>query len=175
MRCDIILPVCDQFEFTKACIESIIAGTDTPYRLIVINNGKNEMTRAYLEKVKGRLGDALVVVKNDTNIGWVKALNQGIAISDAPYLCFQNDDTVVTRGWLRKMIRILEDNKDIVERIKVGKEYTDRMGVFGFVRDVRDIQAMVFQNEEYVDEEKMNKIHEILAEAKKKVASVIFE
>lgn len=49
------------------------------------------------------------------------------------------------------------------------------MGTFGFMRDVRDIQAMVFQNGEYVDEEKMNKIHEILSEAKKKVASVIFE
>lgn len=71
--------------------------------------------------------------------------------------------------------KYLEDNKDIVERIKVGKEYTDRMGTFGFMRDVRDIQAMVFQNGEYVDEEKMNKIHGILSEAKKKVASVIFE
>jgi DNA-binding PadR family transcriptional regulator len=71
--------------------------------------------------------------------------------------------------------KYLEDNKDIVERIKAGKEYTDRMGTLGFIRDIRDIQMMVFQNEEYVDEEKMNKIREILAESKKKVASVIFE
>ncbi len=71
--------------------------------------------------------------------------------------------------------KYLEDKKDVVERIRAGKEYTERMGIFGFVKDVRDIQSMIFQNEEYVDEEKMNKIHEILAEAKKKVASVIFE
>ncbi len=112
-RCDIILPVCDQFQFTRNCIDSIAANTDTPYRIIVINNGKNEETKAYLSGMKNRLGDRLVIVQNQTNIGWVKALNRGIAIADAPFLCFQNDDTVVTRGWLRKMIKILESGDKI--------------------------------------------------------------
>ena len=48
MKCDIILPICDQFEYTKGCIESIIAKTHTPYRIIIINNGKDEHTRIYL-------------------------------------------------------------------------------------------------------------------------------
>lgn len=113
IECDIILPVCDQFEFTKNCIESIIANTLIPYRIIVINNGKNEDTRAYLSDVKNRIGDRLLVIKNETNIGWVKALNQGIALSKSPYLCFQNDDTIVTKSWLEKMIKILKENKKI--------------------------------------------------------------
>src|SRR3989338_2585450 len=113
MKCDIILPVCDQFEFTRNCIESIIENTDTPYRIIVINNGKNEDTKAYLIKIKEKLSDRIFIVKNDYNVGWVRALNQGIKISDAPFLCFQNDDTVVTKGWLRKMIGILQDNPRI--------------------------------------------------------------
>jgi len=106
--CDIILPVCDQFQFTKNCIESIIARTTTPYRIIVINNGKNEDTGIYLEDVRKRLGEKILIIKNETNVGWVKALNQGIAASTAAYICFQNDDTVVTEGWLEKMISILE-------------------------------------------------------------------
>lgn len=113
MKCDIILPVCDQFEFTRNCIESIIENTDTPYRMIVINNGTNPDTKSYLEEIKRRVGDRLTVVKNEYNVGWVKALNQGIKISDAPFLCFQNDDTIVTKGWLMKMIGILQDNPGI--------------------------------------------------------------
>jgi len=113
VKCDIILPVCDQFEFTKNCIESIIANTLLPYRLVVINNGKNKSTAAYLSGLTNKLGDRLVIIKNPSNIGWVKALNQGIAVSKAPYLCFQNDDTVVTNGWLDKMIGILEKNEKI--------------------------------------------------------------
>lgn len=113
IRCDIILPVCDQFQFTKNCIESIIAKTRTPYRIIVINNGKNEETKSYLAEAKKKLGDKIVIVQNQTNIGWVKALNQGIAMSSSPYLVFQNDDTVVTENWLGKMIKILEENENI--------------------------------------------------------------
>lgn len=107
VQCDIILPVCDQYDFTKKCIESIIENTDTPYRLIVINNGKNPNTRRLLEDLSDRQDVEVAVVNNEHNIGWVKALNKGIELSKAPYICFQNDDTVVTRGWLRKMINIL--------------------------------------------------------------------
>ncbi len=113
VKCDIILPVCDQFEFTKNCIESIITNTLDSYRLIVINNGRNERTAAYLAEIGKKLGDRLVVIQNPANLGWVKALNQGIAVSKAPYLCFQNDDTVVTAGWLTRMINILEQDGKI--------------------------------------------------------------
>ncbi len=113
IKCDIILPVCDQFKFTKDCIDSIVSNTLVSYRIIVINNGKNKDTEAYLAEMKRKLADRLLLVQNETNVGWVKALNQGICISSAPFLCFQNDDTVVTRGWLKKMIRILEENEDI--------------------------------------------------------------
>ncbi len=54
LKCDIILPVCDQFEFTEPCIESMIRNTDTPFRLIVINNGKNPRTRQYLNALEKR-------------------------------------------------------------------------------------------------------------------------
>ncbi|GAI94267.1 unnamed protein product, partial [marine sediment metagenome] len=126
MKCDIILPVCDQYKFTKKCIESIIRNTDTPYRLIIINNGKNPDTKMFLENLSRQRRDPVelhqeklhtgknnknvefTVVNNDHNIGWVKALNKGIELSTAPYICFQNDDTVVTHGWLRKMINILK-------------------------------------------------------------------
>lgn len=113
IKCDVILPVCDQFDFTKNCIDSMMANTLTPYRLIVVNNGKNESTKAYLAGIKKTLCDNLVVIENPANFGWVKALNQGIAISTAPYLCFQNDDTVVTKDWLGKMIKIMERDEKI--------------------------------------------------------------
>jgi len=111
-KCDIILPVCDQFEFTKKCVESIVRNTDSPFRLIIINNGKNPDTGKLLEDLERNRDVETVIVRNARNVGWVKALNKGIELSRAPYVCFQNDDTVVTHGWLRKMIGILESRPD---------------------------------------------------------------
>jgi len=106
-KCDIILPVCDQYDFTKNCIESIMKNTDTPYRLIVINNGTNPNTKKLLDDLEQNKEIETTIIHNSHNIGWVKALNKGIELSDAPYICFQNDDTIVTASWLKKMIDTL--------------------------------------------------------------------
>lgn len=109
-KCDIILPVCDEYEFTRNCVDSIIRNTDTPFRLIIINNGKHPKTGRLLDELEKREDVETTVVRNARNIGWVKALNKGIELSNAPFICFQNDDTVVTAGWLRKMTDTL--NRD---------------------------------------------------------------
>jgi DNA-binding PadR family transcriptional regulator len=68
----------------------------------------------------------------------------------------------------------LRENADIVGRLQAGQEYAGRMGEFSFVKDLRDIQAMLMFNAEYIDGEKMKRIQEAVAEAKRKVAAIVF-
>ena len=70
--------------------------------------------------------------------------------------------------------RFLRENAETVERLKAGQEYAGKLGRFTLVKDLRDIQAMLMVNAEYVDDEKMGRIQGIVAEAKKKVAAIIF-
>jgi len=69
----------------------------------------------------------------------------------------------------------LEDSGDVVERLRAGREYAGRVGRFSFMRDLRDMQTMALMNEGYINEEKMMKIQEILTDAKKRMALVVFE
>jgi len=69
----------------------------------------------------------------------------------------------------------LEENAEVVERLKAGKAYAERIGRFSFIRDLQDMQAMVLMNEEGIDEGKMKRIQEILTDAKKRMASVVYE
>lgn len=112
LKCDIILPVYNQCEVTKKCIESIIRNTDTPYRLIIVSNGKDPKTKRFLSGIEARSDIEVTLVHNSENMGWVKSLNLGIKLSNAPYVCFQNNDTIVTAGWLRKLINILKLRED---------------------------------------------------------------
>jgi len=57
--------------------------------------------------------------------------------------------------------------------LKTGREYAWRMEEFGFMNDIRDVQAMLMMNAEYLDEDKMVKIQEILREAKRKIAAIV--
>jgi hypothetical protein len=43
------------------------------------------------------------------------------------------------------------------------------------MKDLQDMQTMVLMNEEGIDEGKMTRIQEILTDAKKRMASIVFE
>lgn len=68
----------------------------------------------------------------------------------------------------------LGDNEDTVSRLKAGREYAGKVGQFSFMKDLRDMQGMLMMNAEYIDSEKMERIEEILTEAKRKVAATVF-
>ena len=52
MKCDIIIPVWDQLEFTKECVDAILKNTHYPYRLILIDNGSEFETKNYLKNLE---------------------------------------------------------------------------------------------------------------------------
>ena len=48
----IIIPVYNQLEYTKKCLESIFEYTDIPFELIIVDNGSTDDTLKYLEIIK---------------------------------------------------------------------------------------------------------------------------
>lgn len=113
MRCDIVMPVWNQLAFTRDCVDSIRANTDFPYRLIIVDNGSDPETAGYLKELKTGQDPAVMLIRNEKNAGFIKAANQGIAVSDAEYICMLNNDTIVAKRWLSIMVDIAEHNKDV--------------------------------------------------------------
>lgn len=126
MTCDIVIVVWNNLELTRNCIDSIIKNTDVDtsaelsidpeqsrrvdYRLIIIDNASNDETKKYLEQLKDKEGPRVLLIKNGSNLGFIKAVNQGMRLSEAPYVCLINNDTIVTKGWLSEMIRVAQSS-----------------------------------------------------------------
>ena len=113
MKCDIIIPVWNQLSFTKDCIDSIRKNTSGEYALIIIDNASGEETKNYLEDIKASGELPITLIRNNENLGFVKAVNQGMAASDASFVCILNNDTIVTKDWLGEMIDIAANSADI--------------------------------------------------------------
>ncbi|MEI8176159.1 MAG: glycosyltransferase family 2 protein [Candidatus Omnitrophota bacterium] len=112
-RCDIIMVTWNQLEYTKLCVESILKNTDVSARLIIVDNGSDPDTVAYLRSVRPAGNVVIVTIFNTNNIGAIKARNQGIRLLDADYLCFVDNDIEVTKGWLSRMIALADRYSDI--------------------------------------------------------------
>ena len=113
MKCDIIIPVWNQPEFTRSCIDSIVKNTEYPYRIIVIDNASEPETKRYLEALRKEQGSRFELIRNEDNKGFIKAVNQALGISDAPYVCIMNNDTVAASGWLERMVDFARTHEDV--------------------------------------------------------------
>lgn len=113
IECDILIPAWNQLEFTRECIENVLKRTKVPFHLIIIDNGSSEATKDYLKKLAEDKKDVFTLIRNERNLGFVKAANQGLRASSAPYVCLLNNDTRVTEGWLTEMIKVSEGSKDV--------------------------------------------------------------
>jgi DNA-binding PadR family transcriptional regulator len=96
-------------------------------------------------------------------------------LEDRGYVVSEEKDGKKTYSVTAEGKKCLEDNKETVERLKAGREYAGKVGRFGFMKELREIQAIVLMSEDTVDEGKMEKIHGILTDAKKKMAAVVYE
>lgn len=111
--CDIVLVVHNQLNYTRGCIESILKYTSIPFKIIVVDNASSNETLEYLETAKTLQPDKIALIKNQSNEGWLRAVNRGIQESRYPFICVMNNDTLVTPQWLEEMIRVAEAEQGI--------------------------------------------------------------
>ena len=98
-KVDIIIPTWNNLPYLRLCIESIRTCTDHPYNIIVINSGTDDTA-----KWLGEQRD-IVYFNSPERLHFSAANNIGLQISKEKFVCFLNDDTLVSYGWLSAMMR----------------------------------------------------------------------
>ena len=92
----------------QRCLESIIHHTTHPYALILVDDGSDAPTQDFVRDFATQHG--AVVLHNETPMGYGRAANQGLRHSSAEYALLLNSDTIVTPGWLDKLVCCAESN-----------------------------------------------------------------
>nr|WP_249316825.1 glycosyltransferase [Bacillus sp. FJAT-50079] len=94
---------------TKQCLESIYTHTDhNKIEVIVVDNGSSDGTVDYIKEQK-----EITAVFNEKNLGFAKGCNQGVKMATGERFLFLNNDTVVTKNWLDRMLDVLEHSDKI--------------------------------------------------------------
>jgi GT2 family glycosyltransferase len=134
---DVIICVHNALEDVKRCLESVIRHTRMPYSLILIDDGSENETRAYLAKFA--LDQTALLIRNEQAKGYTYAANQGLRRSNGEYAVLLNSDTVVTPLWLDRMVDCAESDSKI--------------GLVGPLSNAASWQSIpeLFQNEDWAD------------------------
>ncbi|MFH0839790.1 MAG: glycosyltransferase [Candidatus Omnitrophota bacterium] len=118
----IVIPVCNLLGFTRISVDYIRKNTDTPYELVIVDNGSTDGTKEYCAELAKEID--LKYIPNDTNLGPILAINQGIRAARYDYICQMHNDAVIfERGWLGKIISIMEEDPKIGIACLAGRQY----------------------------------------------------
>ncbi len=104
----IIVVTWDQLPYTQLCLDSIRDCTRLPHEIIVVDNGSTDGTVQWLAGQPG-----IQVIRNAENRGFAAAANQGLRAARGANLLLLNNDTVVTSGWLRRLLEHLHASDDV--------------------------------------------------------------
>ncbi|TVQ61736.1 MAG: glycosyltransferase [Phycisphaerales bacterium] len=100
----VVVVTWNNLALTKACLESVLSEPSyTNIELIVVDNASTDETPAYLAELAERDSRVRVLLQTQ-NLGFAGGNNVGLAAARGAYICLLNNDTVVTRGWLRTLI-----------------------------------------------------------------------
>lgn len=99
----IVMPVLDKLDLTRLSLESVLtAPTTAAYEIVVVDNGSGDETRTYLEALGSSRGEVRLI-RNETNLGFATASNQGLEAARGEVLILLNNDTLVTERWMDRL------------------------------------------------------------------------
>ncbi|MBP8129101.1 MAG: glycosyltransferase [Candidatus Hydrogenedentes bacterium] len=103
----IIIPAYNQLDYCRQCVQSLLLHTDTPYKLILVDNGSTDGVSEYFDEVPGA-----TVVHTGRNLGFAAGVNRGLEHAQGHVLLL-NSDTIVPQAWLGRLMRALLSADDI--------------------------------------------------------------
>lgn len=105
----ICIPTLQAKDFLRECLRSIYAHTRCSFESIVVDNDSRDGT---LEMLRDEFPDARVIA-NDTNVGFAKAINQALRISQGRYALLLNNDTVVLPNALDRLVAFADAHPQV--------------------------------------------------------------
>jgi len=99
----------NNLEFTEACLHSLELNTNySNWELIIVDNASTDGTPEFLREYAASR-DHVSLILNDENLGFAAGNNVGLKQAKGEFQILLNNDTYVTPGWLKDLVRHFDD------------------------------------------------------------------
>jgi GT2 family glycosyltransferase len=112
----IVIVTWNGIDYVDECVNSVLEDDYERIELIVVDNGSSDGT---LEHVKARYGSGATIIENSRNLGFTRAVNQGISSSSGEVIFLLNQDAVIEKGVLKNLVRVLQEETIAIAGCKI--------------------------------------------------------
>ena len=109
----ILIITYNNLPINQLCLYSIYTNTTYPnYEVIVVDNASNDETPVWLKNY-AQTHPNLKVILNSENKGFAGGNNQAAREATGKYFVFLNNDTIVTKGWIERLLSYFQTDPSI--------------------------------------------------------------
>jgi GT2 family glycosyltransferase len=96
-------------ELLRKCLQTVLTSAGVVFEIIVVDNASGDGT---VEILESEFAGQVKLIKNDQNLGFAKANNQGLKEASGEYILFLNSDTEIKPDTLSKSLAFMRTNSD---------------------------------------------------------------
>lgn len=114
---DIMMVTFNRLGLTQETLSSLIETTQTPFNLILVDNGSTDGTPDFLEKFCQEWGgkgyfESYKIIRNTKNLGIAIGRNQALEKSTREWMATLDNDVKLPLNWAGQSIEILQKNSN---------------------------------------------------------------
>jgi GT2 family glycosyltransferase len=106
----VVIPNLDGMKYIPACLGALQKQTFDAFEVIIIDNGSTDDSVEFIQNNFPQT----IIIKNQRNLGFAKANNQGISAAKGKYIATLNNDTEVDKDWLKNLVIAAESSEECV-------------------------------------------------------------
>src|SRR4030095_8920813 len=108
-KVSVVIPAYNGWHINYNCLRSIKQHTyGVSYEVIFADDQSVDETKNIKDYIKN-----ITVIRNETNLGFLKNCNHAASFAKGDYIHFLNNDTEVTAGWLNSLTELLDRDAQI--------------------------------------------------------------
>lgn len=139
----IIIPVYNNKEYLKKCLDSIICQTYTNLEVLLLDDGSSDGSYEIMKEYAKQYPKIIKVIKNKNNIGVSKTRNKALDIASGDYVLFVDSDDYIDANYIQTLISNIGDNDIIISGYR-------RVDDFGKILFERKPNAVDWDRYKYV-------------------------
>ncbi len=103
----VVIPSWNRRQLLLDCLAALRAQKYEPFEVIVVDNGSDDGS---LDAVTGQHGAWVNLIRNEENLGYACAVNQGIAAAGGDFIATLNNDAVPAPDWLGALVEAISSD-----------------------------------------------------------------
>ncbi len=108
----VIIPVYNQAKYTEEMLSSLNPHKKYNLEIIIVDNASDYETKAVIQNF-AKQNDKVKIITNEENLGFPKAVNQGLQIAQGEYITIANNDIILPEDWLENMLHLAKTDSEI--------------------------------------------------------------